>query len=787
MNQEGGHVPQRRDELAKGTSSETDSKEPDCIKKEPGIEETDKTDKEVETTGDNNMIDEDTLKDTFWRDLEMGRIQLGGDMYSNVKGRRAALQAKQLERKKQEENRKKAASARKKKIKSEEDEEEDGLAKPKKKRKIKMKRKTSAAALDAFETLESATKRTLDLSMSSPEPALISQRSMSSISSSSYSPTEEAVTVATLEKYHSSGMLNSTDDESLHTDASGDSYMHHFLECGTGSNSRPPGMTECTLRIKEEPQESTTDCSSNWKLFGDVLGKRQVIETQQTTMHDNKELHGDNATTMTDKSATFFGINVGKNIENKDKQITLENTNTVLPPDISSSEKLFLSIGRENKKIGRSTSEDNSIKLKTILKDIPDGKEKSEKNKRHQNVLKELESDSDVVINVAEERNKDVEEWRKDANDDKIKTVVDEKRNDYEENRKDGHDKEDKNRNKKTKCSSYASESDVDSLLEFDLDEYDPNENVEEEFDFPSEITQEMFKQAVKDGNYRLVNHALRTKRQYNLHETESSGMTLVMLACSGQHDEILKLLVTSGAPVNAKQMNGTTALMMAAESGYTSTVAILLEAGAHANQQQSAGETALMKACKKGHRMILRLLLENGADPTLSSTHGNTSLHFAKMYSQPVIQDLLNAHTTRINKAVESAVLRYLAGCARILKPLFPNRIFPVCESTDHSVTFTIKSPQILQQQGVGTLLFLIHAGFSGQSINCKLTGPCCVKEVQLNNIQQQQVIQGSNFVISLCTKPGLNLLHINTIPLPNSPCKLLVCGYILQLTSSA
>lgn len=52
----------------------------------------------------------------------------------------------------------------------------------------------------------------------------------------------------------------------------------------------------------------------------------------------------------------------------------------------------------------------------------------------------------------------------------------------------------------------------------------------------------------------------------------DSSGMTLVMLAAAGGHDDILRLLIWKGAKVNCRQKNGTTALIHAAEKvGYLS------------------------------------------------------------------------------------------------------------------------------------------------------------------------------------------------------------------------
>lgn len=46
----------------------------------------------------------------------------------------------------------------------------------------------------------------------------------------------------------------------------------------------------------------------------------------------------------------------------------------------------------------------------------------------------------------------------------------------------------------------------------------------------------------------------------------DPSGMTLVMLAAAGGHDDLLRVLIRKGAKVNGRQKNGTTALIHAAE-----------------------------------------------------------------------------------------------------------------------------------------------------------------------------------------------------------------------------
>ncbi|XP_054680982.1 M-phase phosphoprotein 8 isoform X3 [Grus americana] len=109
-------------------------------------------------------------------------------------------------------------------------------------------------------------------------------------------------------------------------------------------------------------------------------------------------------------------------------------------------------------------------------------------------------------------------------------------------------------------------------------------------------ISSTLLRDAVKSGDYMTVKMALSSNEEYNLDQEDSSGMTLVMHAAAGGHDDLLRVLIRKGAKVNGRQKNGTTALIHAAEKNFLTTVAILLEAGAYVNMQQSSGETALMK-----------------------------------------------------------------------------------------------------------------------------------------------------------------------------------------------
>ncbi|XP_013788569.1 M-phase phosphoprotein 8-like, partial [Limulus polyphemus] len=80
----------------------------------------------------------------------------------------------------------------------------------------------------------------------------------------------------------------------------------------------------------------------------------------------------------------------------------------------------------------------------------------------------------------------------------------------------------------------------------------------------PLDISQNELREAVKAGDYNTVKRALNGSRQYDLELPEVNGMTLVMTAAARGYTSITEVLATSGANINAQSKNGLTPLMFA-------------------------------------------------------------------------------------------------------------------------------------------------------------------------------------------------------------------------------
>ncbi|XP_048349294.1 M-phase phosphoprotein 8 isoform X2 [Sphaerodactylus townsendi] len=448
----------------------------------------------------------------------------------------------------------------------------------------------------------------------------------------------------------------------------------------------------------------------------------------------------------------------------------------------------------------RSTSSKEKEAKKIEVKDKPQKRhdsEKEEKSRKEQKVfrnLKEMKSAFDVFNLSLEEKN-DLDNRKSDDSAQDCRPTEELKlRNRYKDNKS--------TRDETDTWAYIAAEGDRDAIedcpetkqqtvslgmdmqLEWlTLEDFQKHLYGKDENHLPKEaVTSTQLREAVKNGHYATVKMALNSNEDYNLDQEDSSGMTLVMLAAAGGHDDILRLLVRKGAKVNCRQKNGTTALIHAAEKNNLTTVAILLEAGACVNLQQNSGETALMKACKRGNYDIVRLMIESGADCNISSKHQSNALHFAKQCNNLLVYELLRSHLATLSRVAEETIREYFEARLSLMEPMFDVACHRLCEGPDYSLDFTYKPPQNVPE-GSGILLFIFHANFFGKDIVARLCGPCSVQAVVLNDKFQLPVFLDSHFIYSFSPIPGPNKLFIRLVEAPTAKVKLLIGAYRVKL----
>ena len=99
--------------------------------------------------------------------------------------------------------------------------------------------------------------------------------------------------------------------------------------------------------------------------------------------------------------------------------------------------------------------------------------------------------------------------------------------------------------------------------------------------------------------------------------DVNKTGWTPLHYAASGGHREIVSLLLSHSAYIDAQSPNKTTPLMMAAMYGNPATVELLLAEGADATLQNQKGMTALDFAKAADNEGARRLLAQHAARKT--------------------------------------------------------------------------------------------------------------------------------------------------------------------------
>ena len=128
------------------------------------------------------------------------------------------------------------------------------------------------------------------------------------------------------------------------------------------------------------------------------------------------------------------------------------------------------------------------------------------------------------------------------------------------------------------------------------------------------------FYQAIRNDNAGDLKALIGSQ---DVNAKDSRGATPLMYAAAFGNARQMKLLLESGADVNAQNTFHATALIWAGGDAVKSRM--LIEHGADINVRTQQGRTALMAAAKRnGNADLVRLLLEKGADV---KTPGDTTL----------------------------------------------------------------------------------------------------------------------------------------------------------------
>jgi serine/threonine-protein phosphatase 6 regulatory ankyrin repeat subunit B len=180
----------------------------------------------------------------------------------------------------------------------------------------------------------------------------------------------------------------------------------------------------------------------------------------------------------------------------------------------------------------------------------------------------------------------------------------------------------------------------------------------------------------VQEFQKNVLAPSTRAAEKMNTSARNSTGQTPLLIACTKNDVEQVRLLIENGAEVNAKDFNGITALMIASVGGFNDLVSLLLKNKADPEIKNVKGWTALalavsagkvdavksivqakgrfdfklkgvtllMLGAAKGHADVVQYLLELGVDLSEKDYRGQAASDYAKNGKHMQIVELLKA-----------------------------------------------------------------------------------------------------------------------------------------------
>lgn len=156
--------------------------------------------------------------------------------------------------------------------------------------------------------------------------------------------------------------------------------------------------------------------------------------------------------------------------------------------------------------------------------------------------------------------------------------------------------------------------------------------------------------QAAAVGHANLVELLLSANASVDAPNEE--GATPLCIAAQNGHTAVIELLLTAKASVDAPTQDGATPLSVAAQQGHTAAVERLLGAGADPHHTGNQHENVVWSAAYSGSAETVRMLLLRGADPSLRSHSDDkeyanmTALDVAQKQGHTAVAALLSGET---------------------------------------------------------------------------------------------------------------------------------------------
>uniref|UniRef100_A0A8C5WQ05 Uncharacterized protein n=1 Tax=Laticauda laticaudata TaxID=8630 RepID=A0A8C5WQ05_LATLA len=128
-----------------------------------------------------------------------------------------------------------------------------------------------------------------------------------------------------------------------------------------------------------------------------------------------------------------------------------------------------------------------------------------------------------------------------------------------------------------------------------------------------------------------------KTLNPTDVNATNSANETLLHIAATHGHLEIIDYLISKGVKLEVKDNKGRTPLHRAAEKAK-----VLIEKGANLKDKAPNLSSPLHLAVEAGAFSIAQMLLQKGVDPNITAQGNQTPLHVAAIYTRGALVDLL-------------------------------------------------------------------------------------------------------------------------------------------------
>ena len=150
--------------------------------------------------------------------------------------------------------------------------------------------------------------------------------------------------------------------------------------------------------------------------------------------------------------------------------------------------------------------------------------------------------------------------------------------------------------------------------------------------------------QCVADGRLDYV--SLFFSAGYTPDVKDKNGVPLLNTAARTGNQEIVKFLLSAGAPVNLQaEDRNTSALLDSVMGKFYDLMTDLIKAGADVNIQSKDGQTALIVAVGADDVIMVEELLKVGANPDISDHMGMSARKYASLFHKTAIMDLFNTY----------------------------------------------------------------------------------------------------------------------------------------------